>query len=59
MPPVAAVARPRTLHGVGREQAVAPFRQHAECRSEINKILRLVEDNHDALLESWNDFFGG
>jgi hypothetical protein len=27
-------------------------------RHEINRILRLVEENRDDLLRSWNDFFG-
>lgn len=27
-------------------------------RREINRILRLVEDNRDYLLRSWNEFFG-
>ena len=27
-------------------------------RSEINRILQLVEENRDYLLRSWNEFFG-
>lgn len=27
-------------------------------RSEINRIWRLVEDNNECLLRSWNEFFG-
>jgi hypothetical protein len=27
-------------------------------RSEINRILRLVEENRGYLLRSWNEFFG-
>ncbi|MEJ2210539.1 MAG: DUF4160 domain-containing protein [Anaerolineae bacterium] len=27
-------------------------------RREINRILRLVEENRDYLLRSWNEFFG-
>ena len=28
-------------------------------RTEINRIQKLVEENREALLESWNEFFSG
>jgi hypothetical protein len=38
-----------------------PVRLHSSGgfgRSEINRIQRLVEDNREYLLRSWNEFFG-
>jgi hypothetical protein len=51
---------------VEREQMIAkfwldPVRLQSSGgfgRSEINRILRLVEDNREQLLRSWNEFFG-
>lgn len=34
-------------------------RSHGFSASEINKIEKLVIDNEQALLESWNAFFNG
>jgi hypothetical protein len=28
-------------------------------RTEINRIQKLVEENREALLERWNEFFSG
>ena len=32
-------------------------RSHGFSRNEINRIERLVEQNHERLLESWNEYF--
>jgi len=39
---------------------LVPVRLHSSggfSRSEINRIQRLVEDNREDLLRSWNEFF--
>jgi len=34
-------------------------RSHGFAANEINQIEKLITDNHQQLLESWNEFFNG
>jgi Domain of unknown function (DUF4160) len=57
---------PPHIH-VERDDAEAKFwinpvrleRSHGFRRHDINRILKLIQEHQDELLESWNDFFRG
>lgn len=59
-------SEPPHIH-VGRDEAEAKFwldpvrleRSHGFAAKEINKIEKLVVENEQQLLDSWNEFFNG